>query len=103
MAFLERDAYLNAIKEIVGNDTSDKSIKFLEDMTETYDVMDKKTSEDAEYWKKKCEEDNEFWRKTYSSRFFTSPGAVSPDVVRGQGAGEEEDNSESILIEDLFK
>ena len=48
-----REDFLKRITEVVGDDTSDASLQFIEDMTETYDEL---SSTDNEDWKQKYEE-----------------------------------------------
>lgn len=61
-----REDFLKRITEVVGDDTSDESLTFIEDMTETYDKLSSNENED---WKQKYEENDANWRKKYKERF----------------------------------
>ena len=42
--FLSQEEFLNALKTKVGDDTSEENIKFLEDMTDTYNELQSKST-----------------------------------------------------------
>lgn len=105
MAVLSREEYLTKIQERLGDDVSDDSIKFLEDLTDTYNDLEKRAKGDGEDWKKRYEDNNEAWKKRYQQRFFSGGGySNNPD-----GFGEDSDpedealkRASSISINDLF-
>lgn len=66
---LSKEDFNNRLKELIGDDTSDKSIQLLEDMTDTYNDLVSKSS-DSEDWKAKFEENDKQWRQKYTDRFF---------------------------------
>lgn len=96
---LNKEEFLATLKNRVGEDTSDDAIKFLEDMSDTYDDLVKRTG-DSDEWKKKYEENDKSWRDKYTKRFFekTDPAnAPKPDTL------EDGEGDNAIKIEDLFK
>ena len=96
---LNKEEFLATLKNKVGEDTSDDAIKFLEDMSDTYDDLVKRTG-DSDEWKKKFEENDKSWRDKYTKRFFekTDPANTpKPDTL------EDGDGDNAIKIEDLFK
>lgn len=69
MAVLERETLMNRLKERFGNDESDETISFIEDVSDTFDSLSS-ASGDSEEWKTKYEENDAAWRKKYRDRFF---------------------------------
>lgn len=69
---------LQAIREHIGEDTSDESISFLEDVTDTISDLESK-SKDGTNWEQKFKENDEAWRKKYRDRFFSSEGSDDED------------------------
>ena len=96
---LNKEEFLAALKNRVGEDTSDDAIKFLEDATDTYDDLVKRTG-DSDEWKKKYEDNDKSWREKYTKRFFEG-GPAAPTPKPEQLEDCEGDNA--IKIEDLFK
>ena len=57
MAILSREEYFNRLQDYIGEDSSDKAITLVEDMTDTYNSFaDRK--DDGDEWKKKYEEND---------------------------------------------
>lgn len=101
MAILSRDDFFNAIKTRIGDDTSDDAIKFIEDVTDTYNALDKDNS--GEDWEKRYNENDKMWREKYRARFFDSEAKDDPtDVPEVEKKDPEQERAESISINDLF-
>lgn len=101
MSILKREEYFDALNKIIGNDTSDESLKFVEDFTETYDYLETRKKDDEIDWEKKYEENDKAWREKYRRRFFSGyrPGIeVEAEQIR-----EEKITPETIKVEDLFE
>lgn len=98
MAILNRDEFFNRLHNRLGDDTSDESISFLEDMTDTYNSLEDRANGDGEDWKRKYEELDESWKKRYRHRFFNGGDRSVPDEIEDS----EEKSSEDITIKDLF-
>ena len=96
---LNKEEFLATLKNRVGEDTSDDAIKFLEDMSDTYDDLIKRTG-DSDEWKKKYEENDKSWRDKYTKRFFEG-GSPAPATPKPEGL-EDGDGDNAIKIEDLF-
>ena len=99
MAVLNRDDFFSAIQSIIKDDTSDDSISFVENMTDTYNSLVDSANGDGEDWKKKYEENDREWRQKYRDRFFSTG---SEDVPQPKELQPEPDNSPK-KFEDLFK
>lgn len=73
MAVLDRDKFFERIKERLGEDDSDETLSYLEDITDTYEDLERRSRrEDEEDWKSKYESLDGEWRKRYRDRFFSS-------------------------------
>lgn len=101
MGVLSKEDLLSAIKTRVGEDTSDETIKFLEDVTDTISDLESKANGDGEDWKTKYSELDKEWRKRYTERFFngSSEGSEDDNIEEHNG---DEDNTPKTY-EDLFK
>lgn len=97
MSILKRDEYFNALHARLGEDTSEESIAFLEDMTDTYNDLENRANGDGEDWKQKYYDLDESWKKRYRHRFFTGGGGKMPEDEPEEKAAEE------ITIDELFK
>ncbi len=64
-----KEEILASLKERVGEDTSDETIQFIEDVTDTLNELTKEP--DSTDWKRKYEENDAEWRKKYKERFFS--------------------------------
>ena len=102
MSILPRDEFFTRIQERLGDDTSEESIAFLEDMTDTYNDLEKKANGDGTDWEKKYRENDEAWKKKYKSRFFHGGNSSSPSNPTPQDDPDEYD-PENVSINDLFK
>jgi hypothetical protein len=106
MAILNKETFLNRIKERIGEDTSDEAISFMEDMTDTFNELESKaTNADKEDWKSKYIENDKMWREKYKSRFFdTSDSPEEPPAPEeSDEKSDEEKRAEEITIDDLFE
>lgn len=112
---LSREDFMKKIKEKIGDDSSDESLKFIEDMNDTYDDLAKKGNPNKktdEEWEKHVKEqveakDNE-WRERYKARFFDGvedDGANGDDKTDPLLAPTEKKPTpeETITVDDLFK
>ena len=108
MAVLDKDTFMTKIKAIVGDDTSDDAMSFIEDMTDTFNDLTSKST-DTEDWKGKYEQLDKEWREKYKARFFE--GSSEDDGSAKGGTGGAQDNggtdediadAESVDFGDLF-
>lgn len=96
MAVRTKEELLNDIKGIIGNSTDDTSIILLEDISDTFDDLESRSTED---WKTKYEENDAEWRRKYTDRFFSAePDDDTPDP---DPADPGEDHT-PMNFEDLF-
>lgn len=83
------DEILNAVKERIGDDTSDSAISFVEDISDTLNSLS-----EQENWKQKYEQNDSEWRKKYRDRFLSGESS-SDDNDSG-------DENEPLTYEKLF-
>lgn len=97
MAILSRDEYFNRLNDYVGADSRDETISFVEDMTDTYNDLERRNTD--ENWEQRYQELDNAWRERYKRRFFSGDTAsIQSEVV----ADNEIDDAEEITIDDLF-
>lgn len=72
MSKLTKEAFMKALKEKIGDSTSDEDLIFLKDMNDTYDELEK-ASQATTDWKSKYEENDASWRQRYKDTFFNKP------------------------------
>ena len=74
MAVKTIEELLQAVKIRVGEDTSEEALAFIEDVTDTYDSMDKQIKESGD-WKSKYDD----LSAKYKERFFSGQKQPEPD------------------------
>lgn len=95
MSVKTKDELMNALKERIGDDTSDEALALIEDFDDTINDYESKTSDSTD-WKTKYEQNDAEWRQKYRDRFFTK--SVSEDEP-----DEDEEIKEPMKFSDLFK
>lgn len=96
MSVRTRDDLLNAIKERIGEDTSDEALKLIEDVEDTFGDLEGKASSESK-WEQKYRENDESWRKKYRDRFFSKPTEHEDDP------DEDEPEVKPLTFDSLFK
>lgn len=101
MAVRTKEEIMQMIRDRVGENTDDETIKFVEDVSDTLDDYDSKTGTAAD-WEKRYNDNDAEWRKRYTERFFSPAPAgdtgTSPDPDPEDPAGHEAPKT----YEDLF-
>ena len=72
MAVRNMQELIESAKVIVGENTSDEVLAFMEDLSDTMTDYDNKTKDNTD-WKTKYEQNDATWRKRYSDRFSGKP------------------------------
>lgn len=108
MAILSKEDFLNAIKVRVGDDNSDEAMKFIEDMTDTYESIAGSNEDDGEDWKAKYEDLDKTWREKYKARFFAGTNEKSSKETDAKSVKEEQEtdvkeDGENVTFDDLFE
>lgn len=89
MSIKSIDEILNAVKERIGDDTSDSAISFVEDISDTLNSLS-----EQENWKQKYEQNDSEWRKKYRDRFLSGERSSDDD--------DSGDENEPLTYEKLF-
>lgn len=103
MSVLTRDEFFDAVHNYIGDDTSDNSIAFLENMTDTYNSLEESANGNGEEWERKYHELDDAWKERYKHRFQSSNGG-NYDAPKDEGVEDtEEEKAKKISIDDLFE
>lgn len=106
MAVLNKTDFMNLIKSRIGDDTSDEALKFIEDINDTYEDLEKKTNPNKksdEEWQAEVDAKDKEWREKYKARFFD--GVNKGDEPKDDMLDPDEKKptpEETITIDDLF-
>jgi hypothetical protein len=96
MPVLDKEKYFNRLHERIGTDTSDDAISFLEDMTDTFNDLERRANGDGENWEKKYHELDEAWKAKYRHRFMNSDGGYAPPME------DKKEEVKEVTFKDLF-
>ena len=99
MSVLNRDDFFNRVQTMVGTDTSDEALGFIEDMTDTYNELEGRASGDGVDWEQRYHDLDESWKAKYKQRFFSGGGSAR---IPQADTHEDENRNSSIDYEDLF-
>lgn len=101
MAVLGKEEFMKQLNDIVGDNTSDEALSFLENASDTIDDLSKQVTEAGD-WKKKFESNDANWRQKYRERFAqpSTPRVEEPDDPIDE---EDDDQTEELTFENLFK
>lgn len=102
MAVLSREDFMGAINEKYADDTSDETLAFIENVSDTLDDYEARAKGDSEDWKAKFEENDKMWREKYRNRFFSGDPTPEPDEPP-EDVMLEDENVTPTKFEDLFK
>lgn len=94
------EEFIKIVHDFIGDDTSEKALKFVDDVTDAFNSAVTDNASDNEDWHKKYDELNETWRKKYMHRFFGGDVNFDSDVDDEEGI--EERTAETITTDDLF-
>lgn len=102
MAVLNKEEFMSRLKERIGEDTSDEAMTFIEDMTDTFNDMETRSSgNNDEQWQQKYDELDKSWREKYKARFFNSE--TNPADVKDEQEDDVKDDAEVKTFADLFE
>jgi hypothetical protein len=97
MAIKTKDEILASIKERFAEDSSDETISFIEDVSDTLSDYETRANGDGTDWKAEAKRIDNEWREKYKARFFSAP-KEEPDIDDS-----EFDEPKQLKFEDLFK
>lgn len=96
---MKLEEFIKIVHDFIGDDTSERALKFVDDVTDAFNSAVTDNVSDNEDWHKKYDELNEAWRKKYMHRFFG--GDVNFDGNENEEVVEEH-TAETITTDDLF-
>lgn len=102
MAIKTRDEILESVKNIVGDNMSDDTISFIEDMTDTMNDYETRLSNSTD-WKSKYETNDEEWRRKYTERFFAKNDNDGNGIDDSDSHNDGADDEAPKTYEDLFE
>ena len=80
MAVRTMDEILESVNEILGDNTDDNAITFLEDLTDTITDLEDRANGDGTDWESRYRENDAAWRKKYKERFYSNePASKEPE------------------------
>lgn len=88
-----KDELLASIKDRFKDDTSDETISFIEDVSDTINDLETKALDETD-WKSKYEENDKEWREKYRDRFFNTEGGDTKPL--------DEEPPKPMSFDDLF-
>lgn len=103
MAVLNKEDFMSRLQERIGDDTSDEAMQFIEDMTDTFNDFETRSSGlNDEQWQSKIDELDKSWREKYKGRFFNTE--TTPDDVKdNQEDDVKDDENIEKTFDDLFE
>ena len=102
MAVLNKEEFMSRLQERIGEDTSDEAMTFIEDMTDTFNDMETRSSgQSDEQWKQKYADLDKAWREKYKARFFNSE--TTPADVKVEQEEDVKDDAKEKTYADLFE
>ena len=106
MAVKSKEDILSAIKDKFKDDTTDSTLSFIEDVSDTINDLESKASGEQN-WKQKYEDNDKQWREKYKERFFSGAPAKKEEQEEEQYPEEKvpgyRDDGTPMSFNDLFK
>ena len=100
---LKSDEAMAQLKKLVGEDTSEDTISFIENISDTLTSLESKVNNNSDMVpKSELDRVNEEWARKYRDRFFegTTP---PPEPQPNENENNNENNNEPLTFENLFK
>lgn len=97
MAIISKDELMNRLNTFLGEDTTDETLSFIEDVTDTIEDYETKSNTD---WEKRYNDLDNEWRTKYRERFFRKV-KEGDEVI--EEAEEKEVKEEPKTYDDLFE
>lgn len=102
MAILTKEDYMKKLHERIGTATDDESISFVEDMSDTFNDLERRANDKSNIdWEKKYNELDASWRTRYMHRFQTG----FDNMNANDNSNDDESKNkrpEDVKIDDLF-
>lgn len=96
MAIKTINEIIEAVRNRIGDDSSDSAIELMEDVTDTLNDYNTRLIENGD-WKIKYEENDKKWREKYKERF------TSGEAIKKEQKEQVLEDNEVRSFEDLFE
>lgn len=83
MAIISKEEIIKKVNDLLGDNSDDESLAFLENVTDTLSDYEKKISDSGD-WKTRYEENDKEWRKKYRERFTQPVDSSEPDDIEDE-------------------
>lgn len=103
MAILKKEDFFNRLTGYIGDSNSDDDISFFEDMTDTYNDLERRKAGDGVDWEQKFKDNDEAWRKKYRNRFFRGDAGDCFDDDMNDGNKNNDVTPDNITFDDIFR
>ncbi len=97
MAVKDMVSILSAVKQMIGDNTSDEAIALMEDITDTITDYETKVADKTD-WKSKYDEVDASWRRKYIERFSGKTG----EEIKNEQEEQIKDDGEIRSFDELF-
>ena len=92
---------MKRLHERIGTASDDESIAFVEDMSDTFNDLERRANDTSgENWKQRCQDLDASWRARYMHRFQTGFDNMNPNSIEDDD--EPKKRPEDVKIDDLF-
>ena len=103
MAIRNATELMDALRNLLGEDTSDDTLLFIEDVNDTLSNYERMVA-DVTDWQSKYDALDQEWRKRYRDRFFQAGAEDEKDsFIEDVNDLEEQQEDEPETFEDLFE
>lgn len=99
MGVLNRDNFMNAVNNLLGDRTDEEALNLVGDITDTFNDMEKNAGEDM-IPRSELDRANKEWADKYKRRFFDPP-SVEDKENEIQEQGKEKENKK-LTYDNLF-
>lgn len=99
MAIVNMAEFMESLKNVVGENTSDEALQLLENASDTMKDYEDRLKDQTD-WKAKFEENDKTWRTKYQERFFNTDVKDEEDDTEPDDTGQHEAPKS---FDDLFK
>lgn len=98
MGVLNRDNFMNAVNNLLGDRTDEEALNLVGDITDTFNDMEKNAGEDM-IPRSELDRANKEWAEKYKQRFFDPPSVDNKDKDKEQ---ENKNENKKLTYDNLF-
>lgn len=98
MPRLNREDFMNAVNNLLGDRTDEETLNLVGDITDTYNELEVNSNEDM-IPRSELDRANKEWAEKYKQRFFSPPDVENKDKDNEQ---EQDKEKKALTYENLF-